>query len=166
MVIQHNIAAMYSSRQLGITNKEQTKSAKNLSSGYKINQAADNAAGLTISEKMRQQVRGLNKASENAQAGISVIQIAEGALTETQSILQRMNELATQAANDTNATTDRTAIKNEINELASEIDCIASTTQFNSMNLLDGSFTKKIYKSALFPDRISNWIFTVSTIMV
>ena len=143
MVVQHNLTAMNANRQLGITTGAQAKSSEKLSSGYKINRAADDAAGLTISEKMRSQVRGLNKASDNAQDGVSLIQVAEGALSETHSILQRMNELATQAANDTNTTSDRTAVQQEINQLASEITRIASTTQFNTMNLIDGNFTSK-----------------------
>lgn len=143
MVVQHNMTAMNANRQLGITSNLQSKSSEKLSSGYRINRAADDAAGLTISEKMRSQVRGLNKASSNAQDGVSLIQVAEGALGETHSILQRMNELATQAANDTNTTADRTAIQQEINQLASEITRIASTTQFNTMNLIDGKFTAK-----------------------
>jgi len=142
-IVQHNLAAQNASRMLGITQGNQAKSTEKLSSGYKINRAGDDAAGLTISEKMRSQIRGLNKASTNAQDGISVIQVAEGALSETHSILQRMNELATQAANDTNTTTDRSAIQLEINQLASEISRIRSTTAFNTMNLLDGSFTNK-----------------------
>ncbi len=143
MVVQHNMTAMNANRQLGVTTDLQSKSAEKLSSGYRINRAGDDAAGLTISEKMRSQIRGLNKASDNAQDGVSLIQVAEGALAETHSILQRMNELATQAANDTNTTLDRNAIAAEINQLTSEIDRIASTTQFNTMNLLDGSFTDK-----------------------
>ena len=143
MVVQHNLTAMNANRQLGITSSSQAKSSEKLSSGYKINRAGDDAAGLTISEKMRSQIRGLNKASTNAQDGVSLIQVAEGALNETHSILQRMNELATQAANDTNTTLDRDAIQAEINQLTSEIDRIRSTTQFNTMNLLDGTFTGK-----------------------
>ena len=143
MVVQHNLTAMNANRQLGITTGQQAKSSEKLSSGYKINRAADDAAGLTISEKMRSQVRGLNKASDNAQDGVSLIQVAEGALNETHSILQRMNELATQAANDTNTTIDRTAIDQEMKALTSEIDRIRSTTQFNTQNLLDGSFSGK-----------------------
>ena len=143
MVVQHNLTAMNSNRQLGITNGMQAKSSEKLSSGYKINRAADDAAGLTISEKMRSQVRGLNKASSNAQDGVSLIQVAEGALNETHSILQRMNELATQAANDTNTSIDRKAIQAELKQLTSEIDRIQSTTQFNTQNLLDGSFSSK-----------------------
>lgn len=143
MVVQHNISAMNTNRQLGITVSAQAKSTEKLSSGYRVNRAGDDAAGLTISEKMRSQIRGLNKASSNAQDGISLIQTAEGALNEAHSILQRMNELATQAANDTNTSSDRTAIQQEINALTSELDRIASTTQFNTMNLLDGTFSKK-----------------------
>ena len=143
MVVQHNLTAMNTNRQLGITTTGQAKSTEKLSSGYRINRAGDDAAGLSISEKMRSQVRGLDKASSNAQDGISAIQVAEGALNETHSILQRMNELATQAANDTNTTTDREAIKAEIDELVKEIDRIQTTTQFNTMNLLDGTFTDK-----------------------
>ncbi len=143
MVVQHNLTAMNANRQLGITTGAQAKSSEKLSSGYKINRAGDDAAGLTISEKMRSQIRGLTKASSNAQDGVSLIQVAEGALNETHSILQRMNELATQAANDTNTTADRSAIQKEIDQLTSEIDRIQSTTQFNTMNLLDGTFTGK-----------------------
>lgn len=143
MVIQHNLQAANANRMLGSVTTKQSKSAKKLSSGYRINTAADDAAGLTISEKMRYQVRGLTQASSNAQDGVSLIQIAEGALNEVHSILQRMNELVTQAANDTNATIDRNFIKNEIDELAIEIDRVAYSTQFNNMNLLDGSFRHK-----------------------
>ena len=143
MVVQHNMQAANTNRQLGITSGAQAKSTEKLASGYKINRAADDAAGLSISEKMRSQIRGLDKASTNAQDGISVVQTAEGALNEVHSILQRMNELATQAANDTNTSVDRSAIKAEIDELTSEIGRISSTTQFNTMNLLDGSFTGK-----------------------
>lgn len=143
MVVQHNLTAMNANRQLGITTSAQAKSSEKLSSGYKVNRAGDDAAGLTISEKMRSQVRGLNKASDNSQDGISLIQVAEGALGETHSILQRMNELATQAANDTNTSIDRGAIKKELDQLSSEITRIASATQFNTMNLIDGSFTGK-----------------------
>ncbi len=143
MVVQHNLTAMNSNRMLGITTGQQAKSAEKLSSGYKINRAGDDAAGLSISEKMRSQIRGLNKASKNAQDGVSLIQTAEGALNEAHSILQRMNELAVQAANDTNTSADRDALQKEIDALTSEIDRIASTTQFNTKNLLNGSFTSK-----------------------
>ena len=150
MVVQHNLTAMNANRQLGITTNAQAKATEKLSSGYKINRAGDDAAGLSISEKMRSQIRGLDKASTNAEDGISLIQTAEGALNEAHSILQRMNELATQAANDTNTTTDRTAIAKEMTALTSEIDRIQKTTQFNTMNLLDGDFTgKKLQVGAL-----------------
>ena len=143
MVVQHNLSAMNTNRQLGGVQSSLSKATEKLSSGYKINRAGDDAAGLSISEKMRSQIRGLNRASDNAQDGISLIQVAEGALNETHAILQRMNELATQAANDTNTSTDRTAIQAEIDQLTSEIDRIRSTTQFNTMNLLDGTFSGK-----------------------
>ena len=143
MVVQHNLSAMNTNRQMGTVSSALQKSTEKLSSGYKINRAGDDAAGLSISEKMRSQIRGLNKASSNAEDGISLIQVAEGALNETHSILQRMNELATQAANDTNTSTDRKAIQQELNQLTSELDRIYSTTQFNTMNLSDGSFSKK-----------------------
>ena len=146
MVVQHNLTAMNANRQLGITTTAQSKASEKLSSGYRINRAGDDAAGLSISEKMRSQIRGLNKASDNAADGISLIQTAEGALNETHSILQRMNELATQAANDTNTTVDRNAIQAEIDQLSAEIDRIKDTTQFNTKNLLDGSFSTKALK--------------------
>ena len=141
MVVQHNLQAANTNRQLGITTSAQAKSTEKLSSGYKINRAADDAAGLSISEKMRSQIRGLNKASSNAQDGVSLVQTAEGALNETHSILQRMNELATQAANGTNTSVDRSAIRAELDQLRTEINRIQSTTQFNTMNLLDGTFS-------------------------
>jgi flagellin len=163
MVVQHNLTAMNANRQLGITTGQQAKSSEKLSSGYKVNRAADDAAGLTISEKMRSQIRGLNKASDNAQDGISLIQTAEGALNEAHSILQRMNELATQAANDTNTSSDRTAIQKEVNALTSELDRIASTTQFNTQNLLDGTFSgKKLQVGALQNQKISIKITTMN----
>ena len=143
MVVQHNLTAMNTNRQLGIITQNQAKSTEQLASGYRVNRAGDDAAGLSISEKMRSQIRGLNKASDNAQHGVSLIQTAEGALNEVHSILQRMNELATQAANDTNTSVDRQALKQEIDQLTSEIDRISSTTQFNSMNLLNGDFKNK-----------------------
>ena len=146
MVVQHNITAMNSSRNLGIVTNQQAKQSEKLSSGYRINRAADDAAGLTISEKMRSQIRGLAKASDNAQDGVSLIQVAEGALNETHAILQRMNELATQAANDTNTTIDRNAIKAEIDQLKSEITRIADTTEFNSQKILNGSFSGKNFQ--------------------
>ena len=143
MVVQHNMQAANANRMLGITTGAQAKSTEKLSSGYKINRAADDAAGLAISEKMRSQIRGLDRASTNAQDGISVVQTAEGALNEVHSMLQRMNELATQAANDTNTSKDRSQIQLEINQLTSEINRVRSTTQFNTMNLLSGSFKNK-----------------------
>lgn len=150
MVVQHNLTAMNSNRMLGITTGMQAKSSEKLASGYKVNRAGDDAAGLSISEKMRSQIRGLNKASKNAQDGVSLIQTAEGALNETHSILQRMNELAVQAANDTNTTADRESLQKEVDQLAKEITRIQSTTQFNTMNLLDGSFSdKKLQVGAL-----------------
>ena len=143
MVVQHNMQAANANRMLNLTVNGQQKSTEKLSSGYRINRAADDAAGLAISEKMRSQIRGLDRASTNAQDGISVVQTAEGALNEVHSMLQRMNELATQAANDTNTSSDRSQIQLEVDQLTSEIDRVASTTQFNTMNLLDGSFTGK-----------------------
>ena len=143
MVVQHNLTAMNANRQLGITTSSQAKSAEKLSSGYRINRAGDDAAGLKISEKMRSQIRGLNKASSNAQDGVSLIQTAEGALNEAHSILQRMNELAVQGANDTNQNIDRDAINQELDALTEELDRISETTQFNKQNLLDGDFTGK-----------------------
>ena len=143
MVVQHNMTAMNANRQLGVTTNSQAKSTEKLSSGYRINRAGDDAAGLKISEKMRSQIRGLNQASTNAQDGVSLIQTAEGALNEAHSILQRMNELAVQGANDTNQTIDRDAINEELEALTTELDRISSTTQFNKQNLLDGSFTEK-----------------------
>ena len=144
MVVQHNLTAMNSNRMLGLTQGTLSKSTEKLSSGYKINRAADNAAGLAISEKMRRQVRGLTQASTNAQDGISAVQTAEGALNEVHDMLQRMNELAVQAANDTNMTKDREYIQAEIDQLATEIDRVANTTTFNEQNLLDGTFSNKL----------------------
>ncbi|MFG6327215.1 MAG: flagellin [Lachnospiraceae bacterium] len=163
MVVQHNMTSMNANRQLGITVGNQAKATEKLSSGYKVNRAGDDAAGLTISEKMRSQIRGLNKASTNAEDGISAIQTAEGALNEAHEILQRMNELATQAANDTNTSSDRTAIKKEVDALTSELNRIASTTQFNTMNLLDGTFTgKKLQVGALNGQTISISVKTMN----
>ena len=148
MVVQHNITAMNSNRMLGLTTKAQAKSTERLSSGYKINRAADDAAGLAISEKMRRQIRGLTQASANAQDGISTVQTAEGALAEVQDMLQRMNELAVKGENGTLTTTDRASIQAEIGQLMSEIDRVQSTTTFNEMNLLDGSFIKGLQVGA------------------
>jgi len=143
MVVQHNLTAMNSNRMLGLTQSTLSKSTEKLSSGYKVNRAADDAAGLAISEKMRRQVRGLTQASANAQDGISCVQTAEGALNEVHDMLQRMNELATKAANDTNMSEDRSYIKSEIDALVNEIDRVQSTTTFNQQSLLNGSFSQK-----------------------
>ncbi len=144
MVVQHNLTAMNSNRMLGVTTSAQAKSSEKLSSGYRINRAADDAAGLTISEKMRKQMRGLDRASTNAQDGVSAVQTAEGALTEVHSMLQRMNELANQAANGTNSTSDRDAIQAEIDQLNTEIDRVSETTKFNETYLLKGDAGTKV----------------------
>ena len=141
MVVQHNMQAMNANRQLGVTTEGQKKVTEKLSSGYKVNRAADDAAGLTISEKMRSQIRGLTQASSNAQDGVSCVQTAEGALAEVHSMLQRMNELAVKAANGTNTSADRLAIQKEVSALSSEISRVAQSTQFNTLNLLNGSFS-------------------------
>ena len=138
MVVQHNLTAMNSNRMLGLTTTSQAKSTEKLSSGYKINRAADDAAGLSISEKMRKQIRGLTQASANAQDGISTVQTAEGALNEVQDMLQRMNELAVKSSNGTNSEDDREYIQNEIDQLTTEIDRVSTTTKFNEMYLLQG----------------------------
>ena len=148
MVVQHNLQAMNANRMLNITTGSQSKSAEKLSSGYRINRAADDAAGLSISEKMRKQIRGLDQASTNAEDGVSSVQTAEGALTEVHSMLQRMNELAVQASNGTNSQTDRDAIQSEIDQLTTEIDRVAETTKFNESYLLKGDAdgnTKNVY---------------------
>ena len=141
MVVQHNLTAMNSNRMLGLTTKTQGKSTEKLSSGYKVNRAADDAAGLAISEKMRRQIRGLTQASLNAQDGISAVQTAEGALNEVHDMLQRMNELAIKSANGTNQTEDQSYIQSEVDALIKEIDRVATTTTFNERNLLDGSWS-------------------------
>ena len=138
MVVQHNLQAMNANRMLNITTGTQSKSAEKLSSGYRINRAADDAAGLSISEKMRKQIRGLDQASTNAEDGVSAVQTAEGALTEVHSMLQRMNQLAVQSANGTNSDSDRKAIQDEIDQLTTEIDRVAETTKFNETYLLKG----------------------------
>ena len=138
MIVQHNITAMNANRMLGLTTGSLSKSTEKLSSGYRINRAADDAAGLSISEKMRKQIRGLDQASTNAEDGISAVQTAEGALNEVHSMLQRMNELAVQSANGTNSESDRTAIQNEIDQLTTEIDRVSETTKFNETYLLKG----------------------------
>ena len=150
MVVQHNLTAMNSNRMLGLTTASQAKSTEKLSSGYKINRAADDAAGLSISEKMRKQIRGLTQASSNAQDGISAVQTAEGALTEVHDMLQRMNELAVKAANGTNSTDDRQYIQDEVDQLVEEIDRVSTTTKFNETYLLKGdstATTNKILKA-------------------
>lgn len=147
MVVQHNLTAANTNRQLGITTNGLQKSTEKLSSGYKINRAADDAAGLSISEKMRNQIRGLNKASDNAQDGISLVQTAEGALNEVHSMLQRMSELAVQASNGTNASQDRTALDNEVQQLKTEIERVGATTQFNKMDILTGEFSSNNEKT-------------------
>ena len=148
MVVQHNMQASNASRMLNITTGNQSKSTEKLSSGYKINRAADDAAGLSISEKMRKQIRGLDQASTNAQDGVSAVQTAEGALTEVHSMLQRMNELAVQASNGTNSESDRSSIQDEINQLTTEIDRVAETTKFNETYLLKGDYGKKTIQIA------------------
>ncbi len=149
MIINHNLMAMNTHRQLGINNTATSKSMEKLSSGFRINRAGDDAAGLAISEKMRGQIRGLKQAMRNAQDGISLIQTAEGALSETHAILQRMRELAVQAATDTNTMTDRKELQKEINQLLDEIDRIGNNTEFNTQKLLDGTYSaKKIHIGA------------------
>ena len=143
MVVQHNVTAMNAQRQLSITTGVQAKSSEKLASGYKINRAADDAAGLAISEKMRRQIKGLTQASANAQDGVSAVQTAEGALAEVREMLQRMDELATKAGTDTLQSQDRAYIQQEVDSLVSEITRTATTTRFNDMALLDGSFTNK-----------------------
>ena len=143
MIVQHNMSALNTNRQLGISSTNLSKATEKLSSGYRINRAGDDAAGLSISEKMRGQIRGLDQASTNAEDGVSLIQTAEGAMNEVHSILQRMRELAVQAANDTNVTADRNAIAAEQSQLQAEITRIAGQTEFNTMKLLDGSFNAK-----------------------
>ncbi len=149
MVIQHNMAAANTNRQLGITGSAQAKSTEKLSSGYRINRAGDDAAGLSISEKMRGQIKGLEQASTNAQDGISLIQTAEGALNETHSILQRMRELTVQASNDTNTSVDRGAITEELGQLTDEVTRIATQTEFNKKVLMSGDFSGATSKITL-----------------
>ena len=160
MVVQHNLTAMNSNRMLGVTTSTQAKSTEKLSSGYKINRAADDAAGLSISEKMRKQIRGLTQASSNAQDGISAVQTAEGALNEVQDMLQRMNELAVKAANGTNSEDDRNYIQDEVNQLIKEIDRVSTTTKFNETYLLKGddtaTFTKPTATAVTFGDGDAN----------
>ncbi|CFX12595.1 Flagellin [Syntrophomonas zehnderi OL-4] len=145
MIINHNLMAMNTQRQLGINNLAGAKATEKLSSGFRINRAGDDAAGLAISEKMRGQIRGLNMASKNAQDGISLIQTAEGALNETHAILQRMRELAVQSASDTNVVVDRSELQKEVDQLAKEVSRIGQTTQFNTQHLLTGDFKEKVF---------------------
>jgi flagellin len=144
MIVQHNMTALNANRNLGITNTNLAKNTEKLSSGYRVNRAADDAAGLSISEKMRGQIRGLNQASTNAEDGTSLIQTAEGALSEMHSVVQRVRELTVQASNDTYVTADRQAIALEVKALVSEIDRISKQTEFNTMKLLSGSFSNKV----------------------
>ena len=146
MVVQHNLSAMNANRMLGITTGSLAKSTEKLSSGYKVNRAADDAAGLAISEKMRKQIRGLDQASANAEDGISAVQTAEGALTEVHDMLQRMNELAVKAANGTMSTDDRQTVQDEVEQLLTEIDRVAETTKFNELYMLKGDTSDKTVK--------------------
>jgi len=163
MIINHNLNAMNAHRNMGINTAAQSKSIEKLSSGMRINRAGDDAAGLSISEKMRAQIRGLDQASRNAQDGISMIQTAEGALQETQAIVQRMRELAVQGANDTNVSTDRTAIKAEVDELIKEVDRIAQKTTFNEKTLLDGKLTKAVGVLQIGADKGTTLTITIQT---
>jgi flagellin len=155
MVVQHNLTAMNSNRMLGLTSASQAKSTEKLSSGYKVNRAADDASGLAMSEKMRRQVRGLTQASANAQDGISMVQTAEGALNEVHDMLQRINELAVKGENGTLTSSDRSYINSEVKQLMSEIDRVASTTTFNEKNLLTGSGTTSLQVGAESGQRIT-----------
>ena len=163
MVVQHNLRAMNSQRMLGITAAQQKKSSEKLSSGYKINRAADDAAGLAISEKMRRNIRGLTQAAYNAEDGISLVQTAEGALHEVHDMLQRINELCVKAANDTYASEDRTYIQEEIDQIVSEVNRIAETTSFNEKKLLNGSFTGRVFHVGADSDSQSQISITIAT---
>jgi flagellin len=154
MIINHNMNAINANRMLGVNGDNQAKSIEKLSSGLRIARAGDDAAGLAISEKMRGQIRGLEQASRNAQDSISLIQTAEGALQETHAILQRMRELTVQATNDTNVTADRSAIADEITELTNELNRISSQTEFNTQNLIDGTFSQKTFQIGANRDQI------------
>lgn len=163
MIVQHNMTALNANRQLGITNTNLARSTEKLSSGYRINRASDDAAGLSISEKMRGQIRGLKQASTNAQDGQSLIQTAEGAMNEIHSVLQRMRELTVQAKNDTYMKEDRTKIQDEVKQLQSEIDRIATQTQFNKMNLLTGSYSNKQFQVGANDKQTIKLIITTMT---
>ena len=156
MIVQHNMTALNANRQLGITNTNLARSTEKLSSGYRINRASDDAAGLSISEKMRGQIRGLKQASTNAQDGQSLIQTAEGAMNEIHSVLQRMRELTVQAKNDTYLQEDRAKIKTEVDQLQSEITRIATQTQFNKMNLLTGSYKSMQFQVGANDNQVIN----------
>ena len=156
MIVQHNMTALNANRQLGITNTNLSKSTEKLSSGYRINRASDDAAGLSISEKMRGQIRGLKQASTNAQDGQSLIQTAEGAMNEIHSALQRMRELTVQAKNDTYLQEERAKIKTEVDQLQSEITRIATQTQFNKMNLLTGSYKSMQFQVGANDNQVIN----------
>ncbi|MFY0520181.1 flagellin [Lysinibacillus sp. UGB7] len=160
MRIQHNISALNTHRNLSFNNTEASKNLEKLSSGYKINRAGDDAAGLAISEKMRGQIRGLDMATKNAQDSISLIQTAEGALNETHSILQRMRELAVQSSNDTNVSSDRADLQKEINALSEEITRISTDTEFNTQKLLNGSFSGKTFHIGANKDQKINLTIT------
>lgn len=162
MIVQHNMSALNTNRQLGVSTSNLSKATEKLSSGYRINRAGDDAAGLSISEKMRGQIRGLDQASTNAEDGVSLIQTAEGAMNEVHSILQRMRELTVQAANDTNVTADRKAIAAEQSQLQQEITRIGSQTEFNTMKLLNGTFTDKSLQVGA--NNGQNIQFTIGTI--
>ena len=173
MVIQHNLTAMNTNRQLGISTGALAKSTEKLSSGYRINRAADDAAGLAISEKMRSQIRGLDQASTNASDGISMIQTAEGALGESHSILQRMRELCVQAANGTETDSDRGNIQDEIEQLQEELDRIAEDTEFNTMRLLDGSMSAASSgvsdagpKFGIYDEKIKGFVTSTASLVV
>ena len=164
MRINANIMAINSHRQLGTLNSQQAKSTEKLSSGYRVNRAADDAAGLAISEKMRAQIRGMNQASRNAQDGISVVQTAEGAMDEIHAMLQRMKELSVQSANDSNQDSDRALIQKEVKELLTEINAISEKTQFNKMKLLDGTFKSKDFQVGANKSDAEKITITISSV--
>lgn len=166
MVVQHNLTAMNSNRMLGMTTASQAKSTERLSSGYKINRAADDAAGLSISEKMRRQIRGLTQASANAQDGISAVQTAEGALAEVQDMLQRMNELAVKASNGTLTTVQKGYVSDEVSQLASEIDRVSTTTKFNDKLVLDGTYNVNLQIGAEQGETLSISISSIDSSLV
>ena len=162
MRVQHNIIALNTNRNLAFNNTQTSKALEKLSTGFKINRAGDDAAGLSISEKMRAQIRGLNRAAVNAQVGISLIQTAEGALNEVHAMLQRMGELAVQASNDTNTNEDRQALQKEIAQIISEVDKVADSTEFNTMKLLDGTFANQVNKVVV----LLSMLHTLESLMI